>query len=162
MGVGTDLEAGAMLALVHVGVHVAHDREADFLGRVLELRHGTDIDHLVDRRGQGDRRSGHAGDPWAPDTTRDDDGVGCDVALVGANAPDVPVDDVDAGDFDARGDRQRTHRLRLLAHQRPGLERVDDADAGRVEAAEDDAFVDERDHLLDLRRGDEADALDAP
>ena len=44
----------------------------------------------------------------------------------------------------------------------PGLERVDDADAGRVEAAEDDGLVDERDHRLDLGRGQQAGALDAP
>ena len=33
---------------------------------------------------------------------------------------------------------------------------------GRVEAAEDDRLVDERDHLLDLGRGQQARALDAP
>ena len=36
VGVRADLEAGPVLALVHVRVHVADDREADVAGRVLE------------------------------------------------------------------------------------------------------------------------------
>ena len=72
-----------------------------------------------------------ARDPRAPDAAGDDDGVGLDVALVRADARDAAVLDVDAGDLDAGGDRQRAQLLRLLAHQRAGLERVDDADAGR-------------------------------
>ena len=50
------------------------------------------------------------------------------------------------------GDRQRAEGLRRLAHQRAGSDRVDDADAGRVEAAEQDLLVDVRHELLHLRR----------
>ena len=123
---------------------------------------GPDVDHLVDRRGERDRRPGHPGDPRAPHAACDDDGVGRDVAPVGADAPDVAVDHVDAGDLDLGRDRQGTQRLGCLAHQRAGLERVDDADARRVEAAEDHRLVDERDHLLDLGRRQQPGALDAP
>ena len=99
-----------------------------------------------------DRRAGHPGDPRAPDAAGDDDDVGLDGPGVRVDAPDAAGLDVDAGDLDARGDGQRAHLLGGLAHQRAGLERVDDADARRVEAAEDDRLVDERDHLLDLGR----------
>ncbi len=162
MGVRTDLESRPVLALVHVRVHVAHDREADFLRRVLEHRHGTDVDHLMHRRDQRDRRTRHPRDARAPDATGDDHGVGSDVTRVRADAANVPVDDVDARDLDACRDGQCAHVLRLLAHERACLERVDDADARRIEAAQDHRFIDEWDHLLDLGRGHEADALDAP
>ena len=49
----------------------------------------------------------------------------------------------------------------LFAHLGAGGERVDHAHAGGVVAAEQDLLVDERDHLLDLGRGDQA-GLDAP
>src|SRR5690349_15069492 len=162
MRVRADLEARPVLALVHVGVHVAHDREADFLGRVLEHRDRPDIDHLVDGGRQRDRCASHPRDTRAPDAAGDDDGVGGDVTAVGLDATDVPVDDVDPGHLDARHHGQRAHVLRLLAHERARLQRVDDTDARRVEAAQDHRLVDERDHLLDLGRGEEADALDTP
>ena len=52
--------------------------------------------------------------------------------------------------------------LRGLAHQRPGAERVDDAGAGGVEAAEDHDLVEVGDELAHLRRGQQRDRLDAP
>ena len=76
-----------VLALVHVRVHVADDRVADLALAVLEDRHRPDVDHLVDRRRERDRRAGHPGDPRAPDAAGDDDRVGLDVALVRADAP---------------------------------------------------------------------------
>ena len=48
--VGADLEPGAVLALVHVRVHVADDRELDALFASRETRHRPDVDHLVHRR----------------------------------------------------------------------------------------------------------------
>ena len=51
VGVGADLEPGSLLALVHVGVDVAHDRVLDHPLGVGEARHRTDVDHLVHRRG---------------------------------------------------------------------------------------------------------------
>ena len=53
-------------------------------------------------------------------------------------------------DLGVRGDRERARLLRALAHQRAGAQRVDHADARRVEAADDHALVDERDELLHL------------
>ena len=55
-----DLQADAVLALVHQRVHVADDRELDVPCRAGEPRHGPDVDHLVDGRRQRDRRAGHA------------------------------------------------------------------------------------------------------
>ena len=60
--VGTDLEARPLLALVHVGVHVADDRVLDQLRGVGEARRRPDVDHLVHHRRERDRRAGHAGD----------------------------------------------------------------------------------------------------
>ena len=91
-------------------------------------------------------------DARAPDAAADEDVLRLDRALVGVHAPDAPVLDVDARHLGARGDRQRAERRRGLAHQRAGAERVDAADAGRVEAAEDDLLVDVRHELLHLRR----------
>ena len=79
-----------------------------------------------------------ARDPRAPDAAAMTTVSASIVALVGADAADVAVVDVDPGDLGARRDRQRAHLGRALAHDRAGPQRVDDADAGRVEAAEDD------------------------
>ena len=51
---------------------------------------------------------------------------------------------------------------RALAHDRAGAQRVDDGDGGAVEASEEDRLVDVRHELLDLGRGDQARAVDAP
>ncbi len=162
MGIRADFEAVAVLPLVHVRIHVAHDRIADFLGRVREHRDRPDVDHLVDRRRERDRCAGHPGDPRAPDPAGDDDDLGFDRPGVGMHPPDLARFDVDAGDLNAGRDRQAAHLLCLLAHERTGLERVDDPDPRRVEATEDGGLLDERDHLLDLRGGEQAAALDAP
>ena len=161
MRVRADFHVAAVLALVAVGVHVAHDRVRDLADGVGEHRDGPDADHLVDGRGERDRRPGHLGEPRAPDAGRDDDDVGLEVALVGADAGDVAVLDVDAGDLGHRRQPERPERLRALAHERAGAERVDDADPGRREAAEDDVGVDVGDHLLDLGGRDEL-RLDPP
>ena len=51
-------------------------------------------------------------------------------------------------------DGQRAGGLRLLAHQRPGPQRVDHADRGEVAAAEDHRRVQVGDQLLDAFRGE--------
>ena len=66
VGVRADLEVAAVLALVHVRVHVADDRELDLADRVGELRHGPDADHLVDGRRERDRAPAIRGDARAP------------------------------------------------------------------------------------------------
>ncbi len=161
MRVGADLEALPVLALVHVRVHVAHDRVVDRRLRGEEARHRADVDHLVHRRRQRDGRARHARDPRRPHAARDHDDVGLEVAARRAHAAHATVLDVDAGHLGVREDL-RAFRLRLLAHERPEAERVDDCDGRRVEAAEEDRLVHERDELLDLRRRDESAAVDAP
>ncbi len=77
--VGPDLEPRALLALVHVDVHVAHDRVLDHARGLGEPGRRPDVDHLVHRRGERDRGAGHGGDQRAPDAAADDDRVGLDV-----------------------------------------------------------------------------------
>ena len=55
-----DLEPGAVLALVHVRVHVADDRELDVALRVGEPVRRADVDHLVHCRRERDAGAGHA------------------------------------------------------------------------------------------------------
>ena len=74
---------------------------------------------------------------------------------------DTAVLDVDPLDLGV-GENLSPFRLCSLPHDRAEAQRVDDRHRGRVEAAEQDRFVDERDELLDLRRRDEPAALDAP
>ena len=80
VGVRADLEPAAVLALVHVRVHVAHDRELDRALGAGEVRHRADVDHLVDGRRERDRRAGHARQARAPDAAGDHHDVGLDVA----------------------------------------------------------------------------------
>ena len=94
--VGADLEADAVLALVHEDVHVAHDRELDRLGRGLEARHGADVDHLVHGRRERDVRAGHARDARAPDAAGDHERLGLDVAARRPQPPHAAALDVDA------------------------------------------------------------------
>ena len=91
--VRADLERGSVLALVHVRVHVADDRELDRALRVLEARHRADVDHLVHGRRERDAGARHPRELRAPDAAGDDDDARLDVAL---GRPD-------AGDAAARG-----------------------------------------------------------
>ena len=111
---------------------------------------------------QRNARAGHLGDARAPGTTGDDDVLGLDVALVGADARDDAVLDVDAEHLGVGRDGEGAELGRALTHDRAGAKRVDDADRGRVEPAEDDLLVDVGDELLDLGRGHEAAAVDSP
>ena len=160
--VGADLEVAAGLALVHVGVHVAHDRDLDVTLGAREARDGTDVDHLVHRGRERDVRAGHARDARAPHAARDHDSLGSDLAGGRTHASNASVLDVDRDHLGLRDHLQRARCLRALAHDRARAQRVDDSDPGRVEAAADDRLVDERNELFDLGRADERDRLDAP
>ena len=116
--VGADLQVAARLALVHVRVHVPHDRVLDVRLRATKTRDRPDVDHLVHGRGQGDARSGHMGDARAPDAARDDHSLSFDLALGCAHAADPPGFDLDAEDLRFRGHLKRARGLRLFAHQR--------------------------------------------
>ena len=95
VGVRPDLEVAAGLPLVHVGVHVAHDRVLDVRLRPPEPRDWPDVDHLMHGGRERDARARHAGQARAPHATRDGDGLGLDVTLGRANAPDAAMLDVD-------------------------------------------------------------------
>ena len=128
--VRADLEPLPVLALVHVRVHVADDRELDRGLRRQEPRHRADVDHLVHGRRQRDRRAGHPRDARAPDAARDHDELGLDVAAGRAHAPHAAVLDVDRRAPRCSRTPQRARRLRALAHDRPEAQRVDDATDG--------------------------------
>ena len=164
VGVGADLEPDAVLALVHEHVHVAHDRVLDRRARaLLEARHRADVDHLVHHRRERDVRAGHPREERAPDAAGDHDRLGLDRPAGGVHPPDAaPLDVQAAARRCSRARVSAPASTRALAHDRAGAERVDDADTGCVEAAEQDRLVDVRDELLDLRRGDERHGLDAP
>ena len=161
MGIRADLEVAAVLALVHVGVHVAHDREADLADGVRELRDGPDADHLVDRRGERDGGTGHPRDARAPHAAGDDHDLRLDVALVRPDARDPAVDDIEAGHL-GRGEIVSapisTARSRMIV---PARSESTTPTAGCREAAEDDRFVDERDQRLDAGRVEQL-GLDPP
>ena len=160
--VRADLEARAVLALVHEGVHVANDRVLDLGRRPREARHRSDVDHLVHHRRERDGRAGHACEERAPDTAGDDDGLRLDRPPGRAHATNAPTFDVEADGLGVRDDRETAVCDRSLAHQRSRAHRVDDTDIGRVEAADEDRRVDVRHERLDLRRRDERGGLDAP
>ena len=121
----------------------------------------ADVDHLVHRRGQRDRRSGHRRDARAPHAAGDDDVLGLDPALVGDDGADRAAVDLDVEHLGVGEHGQRALVDRLLAHQRARLQRVDDGHARRVVAAEHDVGVDERHQLGDLG-GRQQTGVDAP
>ena len=75
--------------------------------------------------------------------------LGVDRALVGVDAANAVVLDVDTRHLGAR-EHARTAFLRVLAHQRSRPQRIDHRDARCVEAAEDHVLVEERHALEDL------------
>ena len=159
--VRADLHVAPVLALVHVRVHVADDREGDLARGLLEERDRADGDHLVRRGRQRDRRPGHARDPRAPDAARDEDVLAVDRALVGVHTACSASLDVDARHLGA-GEHACAASLGVLAHERAGSQRVDDVDARRVEGPEDHARVDEGDPLDRLLGREELASLLAP
>ena len=105
VGVRADLEPAPVLALVHVRVHVADDRELDHALRVLEVRHRADVDHLVHGRRQRDRRTGHAA--RSSGSRRRSRRRSRSVSIVAArraHAGDAAVLDVDPDDLGVRED----------------------------------------------------------
>ena len=162
VGVGADLQARAVLALVHVGVHVADDGVLQVTLGVGEHRDGTDVLHLVHGGGERDLSTGHGCDLTAPTPGGDDDVLRLDRALVGDDGLDAAVRDGEVLDLDVGEGLQGAHLDGLLTHERASAQGVAHTDALGVEAAEDDGLVDEGDHLLDLGRCEQAHVLDAP
>src|ERR1019366_49287 len=150
--VGADFEVAAVLALVHVGVHVANDRVGNLADRVREEWDRPDADHLVHDRRQRDRGAGHARDAWAPHAAANGDDVGVDVAGTGAHGPDTPAvfGEVDAEDLGVGSHLQGPQLLGLFTHERARAQRIDDADGGKVQALHDDLGVEVRHQSLDL------------
>jgi hypothetical protein len=120
--VGADLQAAPVLALVHVHVHVAHDRVLDRGLGVGEARHRPDVHHLVHGGRQRDRGARHLREQRAPHAAGDRDEFGLDVARGRAHAPHAAALDVDARDLHVGDHLERPGGLRLLAHQRAGAQ----------------------------------------
>ena len=150
MGVGADLQACAVLALVHVGVHVADDRVLNVALGIGKHGDGADVLHLMDGGGEGDLSARHRGDLAAPAAAGDDDVLAVDGALIGDDRGDAAVDHGQVIDLDIGEGLQRTHLDGLLAHDRAHAQRINDTDSLGVEAAEDHRLIDERHHVLDL------------
>src|SRR5690606_3278533 len=91
----------------------------------------------------------------------DHDVVGFDASLVGDDRLHPPVLHLDVEHLGVGEDREGTHVLCPLAHDRAGAQRVDDRHRGGVEAAQDHRLLDERHELLHLARGQQG-GLDAP
>src|ERR1039458_9405541 len=153
--VRADLHVAAVLALVHVGVHVPDDRVADLPHGAFEQRDGPDADHLVHDRGERDPGARHPRDARAPYAAADRARAGLDVALGGTDPGNCAAVGVDAQHLGAGQHPQRARLLRLLAHQGPGPQRVHHAHGGEVRPAEDDGFVQVGHELADLRRDEQ-------
>ena len=151
----------AGLALVAERVHVADDRETDLVARGFELGNRSDVDHLVHRGCERDRRAGHGRDPRAPHPARDHHVLRRDPAPVGDDRLHAPVRDLDRQHLDTRDRLQRTEAHCPLAKDRSGTQRVDHRDARCVETAEHDVGIDEGQQLADLG-GRQQLGLDAP
>ena len=78
-----------------------------------------------------------------------------DAASVGDHGANLAVVDLDVEDFGSGEHGEGAGIDGFLTHQGAHLQRVDHRHRWRVEAAEDDLVVDERNHLLDLRGGEE-------
>ena len=153
--VRADLHVAAVLALVHVGVHVADDRVGDLAVRVGEQRDRADADHLVHGRGEREPGTGHPGDPRRPHAAADDHVVRLDLARAGGHRPDAAAVHRDAVHLGAGQHGERPGLLRALPHQRAGPQRVDHPDGREVRAAQDHRLVQVRHQLVHLTRGDQ-------
>ena len=139
VGVRADLELVAVLALVHVRVDVADDRVADRApARARRSRtgpmsiiwwtagvSGIEAPAIAAIRGlQTPHAMTTVSVSMSPRSVR--------TRVTRPSFVSMPVTSTPGAD------RQRAQVLRLPAHERPGLERVDDADARPVDATEDD------------------------
>ena len=116
MGVGANLEAGAMLPLVHIGVHVANDGVLNIALGIGELGNWTDVLHLVNSRGQRNGCARHGRDLGAPATTGNHNGVGLDRALVGNDGTDPAIGYFDVEHLGVRGYGEGIECHRLFTH----------------------------------------------
>ena len=152
VGIGPDLHRPGCLALVHVGVHVADDREADFRTRGLQHRDGSDVDHLVDGRRERDGGPGHAGHPGTPHPAGDHQVFGLDPAPVGNHRPDRPVVDFHAEHLGVGHHGEGVAGLCSLPHDGSRPERIDHGDPRAVEGAHNHVPVDEGHQRLHFGR----------
>ena len=135
-------QVAAGLTLVHVRVHVAHDRKLDIA--LAPAKRGTGPTSIIwCTAGVRGMCVPAIGDSRAPDPTGDHHRLGFDVPFGRAHPPHPPVFHIDPKNLGLGGDREGAWSLAALAHDRAGAERVDDADR-RVKAAEDDRLVDVR------------------
>ncbi|CAB4836164.1 unannotated protein [freshwater metagenome] len=165
VGIAADLHRSGRLTLVAERVHIADDREGQFLTGLLQDVDRADVGHLMHGRGERNVGTGHLGDARAPHTAGDDHVVGLDRAAIGDDGLDARPTGRRFGEqiqhFGVGEHGQHTVGDGLVAHLGAGGERVDHGDAGRVVAPEEDLLVDERHQLLDLGGGDQA-SIDTP
>ena len=154
VGVGADLEAGALLALVHVRVHVADDRVLDHR-RSCPANRGTGPMSIIwwtigvsGIEAPAIRAIRGLQAPQAI-TTRSAS-MSPRVVRTRVTRPLLDVDPEHLGVGRRPSSPPAAARSRMIV---AGPQRVDDAGARRVEAAEDQLLVDERDELLDLAAG---------
>ena len=166
MRVGSDLHRAVLLALVHEGVHVAHDGVADLVAGGAEEVDRADVRHLVDCRRERNRGAGQLRDAGAPHPAGDDRVLDLDRAPGGDDRPQAGTSGRPGFEFESRDlrpvqDRERAPRQGPLPHQRAGPHGVDNGHGRHPEAAQDDVRVHERDPVGHLTRGKEL-GVDAP
>ena len=166
MRVGAHLHRSVALALVHERVHVAHDGVADLVAGAEQEFDRAEVGHLVHRGCERGGGAGHGGDARAPDAAGDNRVVDLDGPAGRRNGADTRTPEghgvhFETGHLGLIQDREHAPGQGPLAHDRARPDRVDDGHARRVEAAEDDVRVDERDPGDDFRRLQQL-ALDAP
>ena len=131
--------------------------------RALEARHRADVDHLVHRRRQRDRRAGHPRDPRAPDAAADRPRsrsrcrrASCASRAMRPCSTSMPSTSVFANTLSAPLSCARSRMIVPSAASRRRRP------TRRVEAADDHGLVDERHELLHLGRRDERHVVDRP
>ena len=94
-----DLHVAAVLALVPVYVHIPHNGVLNFAFGLLKQRNGADGNKLMHRRGQRDRRAGHANNARGLNAAGNHHTIGLNIALGGLHAPRSPLLYVNSRNF---------------------------------------------------------------
>ena len=161
VSVGADLHRASGLTLVTERVHVPNDGVGQFLAGLLQDFDRTDVGHLVHGGRERDVGAGHGGNAGAPHATGDDHVLALDATLVRYDCADGTVGRFHRHHFGVGEDLQGIFGLGLFAQQRSCTKRVNGRHAGRVEATEQNLFVDEGNEFFDLFGRDEL-GRDAP
>ena len=156
MGIRANFHRASALTLVAKGVHVADDWVADLGVAGFENRDRTHVDHLVNSRSQWNLDASHRCDARTPHAAGHHDILGIDATTVGNDGLDDAVFDDHVFDLNVGEGLQGIECLRPLTEDGASAKAVDHRHRRRVETAEQDLFVDERDHLFDLGRSDQA------